>query len=343
MAGPDSLRGRDCIHFGLRILFCASAIALLAVTARLATGWGGGDADENHPIVLPIVLATASLAIVTDLLALFLLFRYIGFITATTILDILVIILCGIGAASLAMGDFAFYWGLVYHEHPSVAEQAEVIVFALNILVAFRSIFQSGGPNIHSEACLFQPLTRGELEEYTIDKDGLSEDDHHHFCEFKETFNEFPPYEVSEDCRMWDRACQILKYLNIAQCYYEKKGDKKVGAEDTFSMEYLSHWHEIKSEDSFHDGPQGMLYGIRIRHSKPRDLPMWSAESICQWRDDLEDPKTTRAHIKLVTCTGAEAKEDELLHGELGPIANAIQCRLAQQEFKQTSLFSVQT
>ncbi|RLL95213.1 hypothetical protein CFD26_104682 [Aspergillus turcosus] len=136
MAGPDSLRGRDWIHFGLRILFCASAIALLAVTARLATGWGGVRDDEDPPIVLPVVLATASLAIVTDLLALFLLFRYIGFITATAVLDIIVIILCGIGAASLAMGDFAFYWGLVYHEYPSVAEQAEVIVFALNILVA---------------------------------------------------------------------------------------------------------------------------------------------------------------------------------------------------------------
>ncbi|GIK01363.1 hypothetical protein Aspvir_005397 [Aspergillus viridinutans] len=136
MAGADSLRGRDWIHFGLRILFCASAIALLAVTARLATtGWG-----EDRPIVLPITLATASLATVTDLLALFLLFRYIGFITATAILDILVLILCGIGAASLAMRDFAFYWGLVYHEYPSVAEQAEVIVFALNILVAWERI-----------------------------------------------------------------------------------------------------------------------------------------------------------------------------------------------------------
>ncbi|GIK05122.1 hypothetical protein Aspvir_009223 [Aspergillus viridinutans] len=138
MAGTASLRGRDWIHFGLRILFCASAIALLAVTARLATGWGGDN--EEPPIVLPFFLATASLAIVTDILALFLLFRYIGFITAMAILDILIIILCAIGAASLTTGDFAFYWGLFYHDYPSVLEQAEVIVFALNILVAGRLV-----------------------------------------------------------------------------------------------------------------------------------------------------------------------------------------------------------
>jgi hypothetical protein len=58
MAGTVSFRGRDWIHFGLRILFCASAIALLAVTARLAIGWGGDN--EEPPIVLPFVLATVS-------------------------------------------------------------------------------------------------------------------------------------------------------------------------------------------------------------------------------------------------------------------------------------------
>ncbi|KAF4237373.1 hypothetical protein CNMCM8980_005563 [Aspergillus fumigatiaffinis] len=137
MAGT-SLRGRDWLHFGLRIIFCASAIALLAVTARLATGWGG--VYEEPPIVLPIVLATASLAIVTDLVALFLLFRNIGFITATAILDIILIILCSIGAVSISTGDFAFYLGLYYHDYPSVSAQAEIIVFALNILIAGRLV-----------------------------------------------------------------------------------------------------------------------------------------------------------------------------------------------------------
>lgn len=98
---------------------------------------------------------------------------------------------------------------------------------------------------INSEACLFQPLTQEELKEYTIDKD-LPEDERHCFYEFKETFDEFPPYQVPEDCRMWERAQQILEYLEIVQCYYEKKGDEEVGDEDTFSMEYLSHWHNIK-------------------------------------------------------------------------------------------------
>jgi hypothetical protein len=78
----------------------------------------------------------ASLAIITDLVAIFLLFRYIGFITATAILDIILIILCSIGAVSISTGDFAFYLGLYYHDYPSVSAQAEIIVFALNILIA---------------------------------------------------------------------------------------------------------------------------------------------------------------------------------------------------------------
>lgn len=82
-----------------------------------------------------------------------------------------------------------------------------------------------------------------------------------------------------------------------------------------------------------------MLLGIADGHSKPQRLPSWRACSICQWLD--EDLKATRPHIKLVTQTGAIAKEDELLHGELGPIANAILCRLEQPEFNNTSLFPV--
>lgn len=43
----------------------------------------------------------------------------------------------------------------------------------------------------------------------------------------------------------------------------------------------------------------------------------------------------------LVICTGAKAKEDELLFAELGPIVQTIQCRFAQKEFENTSLFPV--
>lgn len=84
-----------------------------------------------------------------------------------------------------------------------------------------------------------------------------------------------------------------------------------------------------------------MLLGIEDGHSKPQGLPIWRAVSTRQWLD--EDFKTTRPHVKLVTQTGAIAKEDELLHGELGPIANAILCRLNQREFENTSLFPVWT
>ena len=45
--------------------------------------------------------------------------------------------------------------------------------------------------------------------------------------------------------------------------------------------------------------------------------------------------------MMLVICTGAEAKDDEMLHGELGPIAQTIQNRLDQMEFEKTSLLPV--
>ena len=81
--------------------------------------------------------------------------------------------------------------------------------------------------------------------------------------------------------------------------------------------------------------------GGKSGYSKPQDFPIWNTRSICQWLDDFEDPETTRSHVKLVTLTGAKAKENELLHGELAPIANALYCRLEQPEFEDTSLFPV--
>lgn len=86
-----------------------------------------------------------------------------------------------------------------------------------------------------------------------------------------------------------------------------------------------------------------MLSGLRIGHSKPCDLPEWDALSWRQWQENSKKPDTIRPHIMLVICTGAVAQEDELLHGEIGPIVNAIQCRLFQEEFKHTSSFPVQT
>lgn len=84
-----------------------------------------------------------------------------------------------------------------------------------------------------------------------------------------------------------------------------------------------------------------MLCGVKFGHSNPQDLPRWNAHSTCQWLDNFEDPKTTRPHIKLVTLTGAKAKENGLLHGELAPIANVLYCRLEQPEFEDTLLFPV--
>ncbi|CAP98115.1 hypothetical protein EN45_097430 [Penicillium chrysogenum] len=206
-------------------------------------------------------------------------------------------------------------------------------------LAQIRVSVQSVDPEDHkftdSEACLFPPLTQEELETYKIDKKELSKDEHRYITDFKGTFND-PPGGVSESCLMWERAGQILFYLKV----FESNSERKSGRSES-SIKDLSHWDSIKAENSFHETPTGMLRGFKLGHSKPQDLPRWNAYSTCQWLDDFEDPKTTRPHIKLLTLTGAKAKENELLHGELAPIANVLYCRLEQPEFENTSLFPV--
>ncbi|KAJ5272095.1 hypothetical protein N7524_005364 [Penicillium chrysogenum] len=206
-------------------------------------------------------------------------------------------------------------------------------------LAQIRVSVQSIDPEDHkftdSEACLFPPLTQEELETYKINKKELSKDEHRYITDFKGTFNDYPG-RVSEGCLMWLRASQILFYLEV----FESSSERKSGRSES-SIEDLSHWVNIKAENSFLETPTGLLSGFKLGHSKPQDLPRWNAYSICQWLDDFEDPKTTRPHIKLLTLTGAKAKENELLHGELASIANVLCCRLEQPEFEDTSLFPV--
>lgn len=81
----------------------------------------------------------------------------------------------------------------------------------------------------------------------------------------------------------------------------------------------------------------GLFYGLPHRNR----LPDWDVPAICEWQNDCDDTETISPHIMLVTCTGAEAKDSELLFGELGPIVQAIRNRLKQKEFEKTSLFPV--
>ncbi|KAJ5602132.1 hypothetical protein N7510_011666 [Penicillium lagena] len=58
-------------------------------------------------------------------------------------------------------------------------------------------------------------------------------------------------------------------------------------------------------------------------------------------REDEEDPATTYPHLMLVMCSVAEATDDELLFGEVGPIMQAIQNRISLTEIEKTSLFRI--
>lgn len=79
----------------------------------------------------------------------------------------------------------------------------------------------------------------------------------------------------------------------------------------------------------------GLMLGAR------REIQDWNTETVHEWQEDDNKPDTAFPHIMFVTCTGAEAKDDELLYSELGSIAQAIHNRLSQKEFGKTSHFPV--
>lgn len=111
-------------------------------------------------------------------------------------------------------------------------------------LAQFRVSAQSIDPEDHkftdSEACLFQPLTQEELETFRIDKKALSKVEHHYLTEFKDTFHDITD-SPTEDCEMWDRASQILFYLEVFESHSERKRGRS-----TSSIQDLSHWTHIK-------------------------------------------------------------------------------------------------
>lgn len=97
--------------------------------------------------------------------------------------------------------------------------------------------------------------------------------------------------------------------------------------------------------NSFLDGPRAMRFGDKSGHSDIQSLPEWEAVTVWEWQEVYGDPKTTRPHVLLVTVTGTPMSASEgkagLLHGELGPIAETIYCRLRQKEFEYISMFPV--
>jgi hypothetical protein len=92
----------------------------------------------------------------------------------------------------------------------------------------------------------------------------------------------------------------------------------------------------IREGNDFWNGSDDLIMG-----SSRRGLPYWLTRGVREWQRDYDDPETICPHIMVVMCSGAEAKDGELLFSELGSIAQMMQRRLDQEEFKKTSLFPV--
>lgn len=116
------------------------------------------------------------------------------------------------------------------------------IELAAEFRVSVRPFDPESARFTDSEACLFQPLTVNELQEYKIDKKGLTEDEKRYLYRFADTFDDFPEdYPVPERCRMYDNASDISSYLEVFEARSVKKNGK-YGA----SLEDLSYWDNIK-------------------------------------------------------------------------------------------------
>lgn len=73
-----------------------------------------------------------------------------------------------------------------------------------------------------------------------------------------------------------------------------------------------------------------------------KDHPGWKFADLSEWLN--QGPRGTEwadPHIRLITINTTVGKENELLVGELGSLAQAIFYRLHQPEFQNTSFFPV--
>ncbi|KAJ9205262.1 hypothetical protein C8Q69DRAFT_510514 [Paecilomyces variotii] len=184
---------------------------------------------------------------------------------------------------------------------------------------------------LNSKACLFRPMTLEEFRKYSFPESELDGGGIDYYIDFDASYDEPANMKnVSPSIIMRERAFQTYNYLQVCYVYLRKQ----IGRDDEY-LEEITGWSQIKHDNSFWDNGQRLMYGHR------GDFLHWDTYAQREWQDDDDNPETLRPHIILLICTGAEAKDNELLLGELGPIAQAIENRLQQKEFEKTSLFPV--
>ncbi|KAL1863295.1 hypothetical protein Plec18170_000129 [Paecilomyces lecythidis] len=186
-----------------------------------------------------------------------------------------------------------------------------------------------------SRACLFRPMTLEEFGEYSIPESELDGGGIDYYINFDEIYDIPANAKYSSPSYiMRERAFQIYSYLEVCHDYLRKKTGR-----DLEFFDEITGWFQIKLslyDNSFLDNGERLMRGRR-----GGDFPQWDTHAEREWQEDYDNPETLRPHIMLIICTGAEVKENELLFGELGPIAQAIENRLQQKEFENTSLFPV--
>lgn len=129
----------------------------------------------------------------------------------------------------------------IHHPRAPVSVQACLHAHWARSIPSVRPIHRPGGSPIHRFRSLSLPAThQGRAENIQNRQKNTPKDEHHYITEFKGTFYDLTD-EVPEDCQMWERAGQILFYLEV----FESKSERESGRPKS-SIQDLSHWDYIK-------------------------------------------------------------------------------------------------
>ncbi|KAJ5807067.1 hypothetical protein N7474_010659 [Penicillium riverlandense] len=182
---------------------------------------------------------------------------------------------------------------------------------------------------LDTKACFFKPLSPDALKEYSLDLEGRTLS---YYLKFDEMYDRPTSAESPSSSDVLEkRADQIFRHLDLLYTNYYKKSGR-----DVKFFDEVAGWDEIKHDNPFFDSGRGLLIDFRRRGA-----PGYETSARREWQGEDNDIETICAHVMLVICSGAKAKDDELLFSELGPIAQVIQNRLSQKEFENTSFFPV--
>ncbi|OJJ48981.1 hypothetical protein ASPZODRAFT_23266 [Penicilliopsis zonata CBS 506.65] len=181
-----------------------------------------------------------------------------------------------------------------------------------------------------SKKCLFRPLPQGFLADYFVDSSKVLDG----ACKRLQFPDYWPPSDPTRLVPV-DPTREVYSYLKIHYRCMERKRPKG-------HLKDLSKWDSIGSVTNPFPKLPVVDADYSYERPYPSPLPFWDYLLVMQPSTEKGDTVTAMPPIQLIISNNTTAEENELLHGELGPIVQAVHTRLNQPGFEKTSFFPVQ-